>query len=62
MNYDEIIKALKQGKNVHWINTDYIISHAHNGLYVTFERNGYYTKLQESEYQDCFIGGNHDQG
>ena len=55
MNYDEIVKALKQGKNVYWINTGYIISHAHNGLYVTFERNGYYTKLQESEYKDCSI-------
>ena len=59
MTYDEIVKALEQGKNVHWSNTGYIISHAHNGLHITFERNGYYTKLQESEYADCFIGDNH---
>ena len=59
MSYDEIIKALKEGNKVHWSNTGYIISHAHNSLYVTFERNSYYTKLQESEYKDCFVGDDH---
>ena len=56
MSYLEIIQAIKQGKNVYWKNTGYKVSHAHNGLYITFERNDYYSKLQESEYQDCFIG------
>lgn len=59
MKYDEIIKALKEGNKVHWSNPGYIVSHAHNGLYVIFERNSYYTKLQESEYKDCFVGDNH---
>lgn len=56
MSYLDIIEAVKQGKNVYWMNTGYTVSHAHNGLYITFERNSYYSKLQESEYQDCFIG------
>lgn len=56
MNYDEIVEALDKGLNVYWMSTGYTVSHAHNGLYITFERNSYYLKLQESEYQDCFIG------
>lgn len=57
MSYDEIVNALKQGLKVHWINTGYVISYAHNSLYITFERNNYYSKLQDSEYAECFIGG-----
>lgn len=61
MNYDEIVKALKEGNKVHWKHTGYTVSHAHNGLYITFERNSYYSKLQESEYQDCFVGNKYAQ-
>ena len=56
MSYLEIIEALGKGLNVYWKNTGYRVSHTHDGLYITFERNGYYSKLQESEYQACFIG------
>lgn len=56
MTYQDIIQALKKGLKVYWSNTGYTVSHAHNGLYVTFERNSYYSKLQESEYAACFIG------
>ena len=59
MSYDEIVKALKQGKVVHWSNEGYIVNFECNELHVIFERNGYYTKLQDSEYADCFIGDNH---
>lgn len=56
MNYDEIVNALKQDKVVHWSNEGYIVNFECNELHVIFERNGYYTKLQDSEYADCFIG------
>lgn len=56
MTYIEIIEALDKGLNVYWKNTGYKVSHAHNGLYITFLYNSYYSKLQDSEYQDCFIG------
>ena len=56
MSYIEIVEALEQGLNVYWKNEGYIISHAQNGLYMTFIYNGYYSKLQKSEYNDCFIG------
>ena len=61
MSYIEIMQALKNGFKVYWINTGYIVSHAHNGLYITFERNSYYSKLQESEYKDCFVGDKYAQ-
>ena len=56
MSYIEIIEALQQGLNVYCKNAGYTVSYAHNGLYITFLSNGYYSKLQDSEYQDCFIG------
>ena len=56
MSYIEIIEALDKGLNVYWMTIGYKVSYTHNGLYITFERNSYYSKLQESEYQDCFVG------
>ena len=56
MDYLEIVEALGKGLNVHWKNAGYKVSYSHNGLYITFLSNGYYSKLQDSEYQDCFIG------
>ena len=56
MTYQEIIEAL-QNNVVHWCNEGYRISFECNELHVFFERNGYYTKLQDSEYAECFIGG-----
>lgn len=53
---EDIKQALQQGKSVCWKNEGYTVSHAQDGLYITFKYNGYYSKLQESEIKDCFIG------
>ena len=53
---EEIKQALQQGKNVCWQNEGYKVSHAQNGLHITFKYSGYYSKLQDSEIKDCFIG------
>ena len=55
-NREEIKQALQQGKKVYWQNEGYKVSHAQNGLHITFKYNGYYSKLQDSEIKDCFIG------
>lgn len=52
----EIKDLIKQGVIVCWKNEGYKVSHAQNGLHITFKRSGYYSKLQEDEYKDCFIG------
>ena len=56
MSYNEIIQAIEKGKKVYWQNEGYKVSHAQNGLHITFKYNGYYSKLQDSEIKDCFIG------
>ena len=56
MTYIEIVEALGKGLNVYWKNAGYKVSYAHYSLYITFLYNSYYSKLQDSEYQDCFIG------
>lgn len=52
----EIKELIAQGKKVYWKNEGYVVSDAHNGLHVTFKHSQYYSKLQENEYQDCFVG------
>ena len=52
----EIKDLIKQGVIVCWKNKGYKVSHAQNGLHITFKHSGYYSKLQEGEYKDCFIG------
>ena len=56
MTYIEIVEALGKGLNVYWKNAGYKVSYAHYSLYITFLYNSYYSKLQDSEHQDCFIG------
>lgn len=53
----EIKKLIEDGVNVYWQNEGYIVSNAHDGLHITYKYNGYYSKLQENEYKDCFIQG-----
>ena len=55
MSYDEIIKELKQGKNVYWINSAYRVFLENGKLYCIYEYNSYMTALAEAEYIDCFI-------
>lgn len=56
MNYDEIVKALKEGKNVHWSNTAYRVFLENGKLYEINAYNMSMCGLQESQYIDCFIG------
>lgn len=55
MKYDEIVKALKQGKNVHWINLSYKVFLENGKLYEINTYNMSACGLQESQYIDCFI-------
>lgn len=58
MEKHEILTALQAGQVVHWSNTGYVVtidSLDSNNLLVTFKANGYCTRLQASEYEDCFI-------
>lgn len=57
MTYDEIVKALKQGKNVHWINTAYKVFLENGKLYEINVHNMSMCGMQESQYKDCFIEG-----
>lgn len=56
MNYDEIAEAIKQGKNVYWINTAYRVFLENGKLYEINTYNMSTCGLQESQYIDCFIG------
>ena len=56
MSYLEIIEALKQGKNVFWSNTGYKVFLQNGVLYEINLINDSMCKLQDSQYNDCFIG------
>ena len=56
MSYLEIIEALKQGKNVFWSNTGYKVFLQNGVLYEINLINDSMCKLQESQYDACFIG------
>lgn len=54
MNYSDITHALKDNVKVFWTNTAYKVFLQNDELYVIYEYNGYMTKLNESEYIECF--------
>ena len=56
MSYLEIIEALKQGKNVFWSNVSYKVFLQNGVLYEINLINDSMCKLQESQYDACFIG------
>lgn len=55
MNYDEIFEAIKQGKNVYWINQAYRVFLENGKLYEINVYNMSICGLQESQYKACFI-------
>lgn len=57
MSYLEITEAIKQGKNVYWINTAYRVLLENGKLYEINVYNESMCGLQESQYKDCFIKG-----
>lgn len=56
MTYSDIMQALKDNIKVHWINPAYKVFLQNGKLYVICTYNGYMTKLNESEYSECFKG------
>lgn len=54
MTYSDIIQALKDNISVFWSNTAYKVFLQNGELYVIYTYNGYMTKLNESEYTECF--------
>ena len=56
MSYLEIIEALKQGKTVFWENVSYKVFLQNGVLYEINLINDSMCKLQESQYNACFIG------
>lgn len=57
MSYLEIITALAQGKKVYWINSAYKVFLQNGVLYEINTYNDSMCKLQESQYNDCFVEG-----
>lgn len=57
MSYLEIITALTQGKKVYWINSAYKVLLQNGVLYEINTYNDSMCKLQESQYNDCFVEG-----
>lgn len=55
MNYHEIVDAIKQGKNVYWINQAYRVFLENGKLYEINVYNMSICGLQESQYKDCII-------
>ena len=52
----EIREALVKGLNVYCSNTGYVVSMERDDiLMLTFIANLYYTRLQPSEYHQCFV-------
>ena len=56
MTYSNIMQALNDGYSVYWKNTAYKVFLQNGELYVIYEYNSYMTKLNESEYIECFTG------
>ena len=56
MRYNEIIQAIEQGKKVYWGNTSYKVFLQNGVLYEINLYNDSMCKLQESQYNACFIG------
>ena len=56
MTYSDIMQALKDSISVYWKNAAYKVFLQNGELYVIYEYNRYMTKLDESEYIECFKG------
>ena len=56
MSYIEIMQALENGLKVYWINSAYRVLLENGKLYEINIYNDSMCGLQESQYQDCFIG------
>ena len=56
MSYNEIMQALENGLKVFWINSAYKVFLDNGKLYEINIYNDSMCLLQESQYQDCFIG------
>jgi hypothetical protein len=56
MNYSDITQALKDNVKVFWINPAYKVFLQNGELFVIYVCNDYMTKLNESEYTECFKG------
>ena len=57
MSYNEIIQALEQGQKVYWINSAYKVFLDNGKLYEINAYNESMCRLQESQYENCFIEG-----
>ena len=57
MSYDEIVKAIEQGKKVYWINSAYRVFLENGKLYEINVYNMSMCALEGSQYKDCFIEG-----
>ena len=55
MSYNEIIQAIEQGKKVYWINSAYRVFLENGKLYEINVYNMSMCKMQESQYEDCYI-------
>ena len=55
MSYLEIIQALEKGLKVCWINSAYKVFLENGKLYEINVYNESMCRLQESQYQECFI-------
>ena len=55
MSYNEIIQAIKQGKNVYWINSAYRVFLENGKLCEINVYNMSMFILEESQYKRCFI-------
>ena len=56
MSYNEIITALEKGFTVHWSNSAYKVFLDNGKLYEINIYNDSMCRLNESQYEDCFIG------
>ena len=51
----QIKQAVQDGKDVFWVNEGYQVILENDELYTIFKYNESMCKLQECEYNDCFI-------
>ena len=56
MSYLEIIQSLNSGLKVCWSNSAYKVIEQNGKLYEIHKYNDSMCGLQESQYNDCFIG------
>lgn len=56
MNKQSIITALEYGCKVYWKNNAYKVILQNGELYEVYKYNDSMCKLNESQYNDCYIG------